>query len=502
MRENVIDRVFTRANDPADSNFSRLRGQQIVDKLLRCYPDYAPNIKRAHDRLKNDPGYGRAMHRAAESLYEGRIHAFVSYRIGVDTEAARAVADVLRELSSQKVTVTLADEFTARISGQDFKSEIESSIQSAHWFIFLMSDAREVSEWCMYEMGMFRASATSKRMERLICIHHPTATPPKIIGELQAVPSTLKDLQRFLGGVLRNVDPLPGWNPLNPQLKDEQIEAAAERIERAFRPPRKPVSFNCRVILEINNPGRLRRWEELASCQIEADRLAADLFGKVQPPSTWGELVSNVLDRAGSQRWVEELYAVIKEAVRGNVFRPISSTFESGHGGRVVRPVLHAMEHDGVSDEYKFHLYFLDDISSPRVQDVPERTLALLTAVRMHNRVRWEVLHRFSDVEWTNSSIDACAKAFSRIEREVQMLGSSDVSELGENYGEDVRLELVALMERWHALRDPRKGELTLALNRRDVADIARYISECADLNRRFFGLTLPVLGEINSAAP
>ena len=220
------------------------------------------------------------MHRAAESLYEGRIHAFVSYRIGVDTEAARAVADVLRELSSQRVTVTLADEFTARISGQDFKSEIESSIQSAHWFIFLMSDVREVSEWCMYEMGMFRASATSKRMERLICIHHPTATPPKIIGELQAVPSTLKDLQRFLGGVLRNVDPLPGWNPLNPQLKDEQIESAAERIERAFRPPRKPVSFNCRVILEINNPGRLRRWEELASCQIEADRLAADTLRK------------------------------------------------------------------------------------------------------------------------------------------------------------------------------------------------------------------------------
>ena len=55
MRENVIDRVFTRANDPADSNFSRLRGQQIVDKLLRCYPDYAPNIKRAHDRLENRP---------------------------------------------------------------------------------------------------------------------------------------------------------------------------------------------------------------------------------------------------------------------------------------------------------------------------------------------------------------------------------------------------------------------------------------------------------------
>jgi hypothetical protein len=500
MRENVIE--FTRATDPPDADFSRLRGQRVVDKLLRCYPDYAANIKRAHDRLKNDPAYAPAMHRAAESLHEGRIRAFLSYRVGVDAAAARAVADVLRELSAEKVTVTLADEFTARISGQDFKSEIESSIKSAHWFIFLMSDAREVSEWCMYEMGMFRASATSKRMERLICIHHPAATPPNIIGELQSVKSTLKDLQRFLGGVLRNVDPLPGWDPLNPDLGDERIASAAERIERAFRPPRKPVSFNCSVVLEINNPGRLRRWEDLAPCQIEAERLTADLFGKVQPPSTWGELVSNVLQRPRSQKWLEELYCVIREAAGGNVFRPISSTFESGHGGRVVRPVLHAMEHDGVGDEYKFHLYFLDDISSPRIQDVPERTLALLTAVRMHNRVRWEVLHRFSDVEWTDSNIDACAKAFSRIEREVQTLGSSDLAELGENYGEEVRPELVALMERWHALRDSRRGELTQALNQRNVAHIARYISECSDLNRRFFVLTLPVLEEVNSAAP
>jgi hypothetical protein len=222
----------------------------------------------------------------------------------------------------------------------------------------------------------------------------------------------------------------------------------------------------------------------------------------VQPPATWGELVSNVLHHAGSQKWVEELYAVIRQAAAGNVFRPISSTFESGHGGRVLRPVLHAMEHDGVSDEYRFHLYFLDDISSPRIQDVPERTLALLTAVRMHNRVRWEVLHRFSDIEWTDTNIDACGKAFSRIEREVQTLGSSDIVELGENYGEDVKPELVALMERWHALRNSRRGELTLALNRRDVADITRYISECSDLNRRFFELTLPVLEEVNSAAP
>jgi hypothetical protein len=50
--------------------------------------------------------------------------------------------------------------------------------------------------------------------------------------------------------------------------------------------------------------------------------------------------------------------------------------------------------------------------------------------------------------------------------------------------------------------RDPRKGELTRALARHDAAGIARGITECSDINRGFFGLTLPLPGELNTAAP
>jgi hypothetical protein len=500
MAGNLIE--FTRATDPLDADFHRLRGEQVLDKLLRRYPDYAQNLQRAHQRLKDDPNYAPAMHRAAQALHEGHIRVFVSYRAGVDAEAARAIAEVFRDLSSGQATVTLADEFPARISGQDYKSEIESSIKTAHWFVFLVSEAREPSAWCMYETGMFRASASSRKMERLICIHHPAAALPQAIDEFQAVKATVGNLQPFLDGLFRRIDPLPGWDALNPMLSDDRVLAAADRIEKAFRPPRKPVSFNCRVTLEVRHPSGLATWADLASCAIETDRLTADLFGKIEPPATWGELVANVQGDPASNRWQEELHAVIVKASNGNVFRPISSTFECSHGGRVLRPVLHAMEHDGVGDEYRFHLYFLDDISSLQIRDVPEPTLALLTAVRMHNRVRWEVLHRYADVEWTRPNIEACAKAFSRIEREVRALGNPDIEQLCENYGEDARGDVKALLCRWQALRDPRNGELTLALARRDAAAIADGMNECGELNRRFFRLTLPVLEEVNSAAP
>ena len=499
MKRNLIE--FTRSTDAPDADFSRLRGEEVLDKLMRRYPDDAHKLLRAHERLKGDLNYATAMHRAAQSLHEGRIRAFISYRSATDADAARAIADVFRTLSAGKVTVSLADEFTAQISGQDYKSEIESSIKGAQWFIFLVSEAREPSAWCMYETGMFRASVTSKRMERLICIHHPTAALPDAIDEFQAVTATVPQLERFLGGLFRNIDPLPGWDALNAQLSNESIQYAATQIVSAFHPSRKPVSFNYRVILEVRGPTSLGTWVDLSSCAIETDRLTADLFGKVEPPSTWGELVCNVQGGSSTDKWLEELVAVIKKASGGNKFRPISSTFECSHGGRVMRPVLHAMEHDGAGDQYKFHLFFLEDISSAPVCDIPPRTLALLTAVRMHNRVRWEVLQRFSDVEWTRPNIEACAKAFSRIEREVRAFGRLDAELLCENFGEDVQRDVRAMIQRWQALRDPKAGELTSALAGYEVTGIATGLHECRDLNRRFFQLTFPVLEEVTNSA-
>jgi hypothetical protein len=66
MKANLVE--FTRVTDPLDSDFSRLRGQDVAGKLLRRYPDYASNLQRAHERLKSDPNYAPAMHRAAESV--------------------------------------------------------------------------------------------------------------------------------------------------------------------------------------------------------------------------------------------------------------------------------------------------------------------------------------------------------------------------------------------------------------------------------------------------
>ena len=495
---NVVE--FTRVTDPTDAQFSHLRGEEVLQKLLRRYPNDRDSLQRAHQRLKGDPSYGPAMHRAAQSLHEGRIRAFISYREGLDAEAARAVADVFRELSAGKVAVTLADEFTGRIPGQDFKSETESAIKTAHWFIFLVSEAREPSAWCMYETGMFRAGITSKRLERLICISHPTATLSSAIDEYQAVQASVPHLQRFLDGQFRKPEPLPGWDALNAQLTDATILSAATRIANAFRPPRKPISFNYRVTLDVQHPERLKAPSELSSCLIETDRVTAELFGKVVEPHTWGELIANVRRKNSAEKWLEELLAVIKKASEGNAFRPITTTFESSYGGRVLRPVLDSMEHDGISPQYRFHLFFLEEILSAPVHSVPIPTLALLTAVRMNERIRWEVIQRFMNVQLTHSNIEACAKAFSRIEREVQGFGRLDVELLCSNYAEGVQTEVREMIHRWTELRNPQAGSLGSAFKKYDAERIRDGLIECRQLNRRFFELTFPVLQEVTKA--
>ena len=495
MKRNIIE--FTRASDTPDADFSHLRGEAVLHKLLRRYPGDAASLERAHELLRDDPNYAPAMHRVAYSLHEGRIRAFISYRVGVDAEAARTVAEVFRALSGQKVAVTFADEFTARISGQDYKSEIEAATKASHWFLILVSESSEPSGWCMYETGMFRASATSRKMERLICLHHPNAALPAAIDGFQSVPGDVAHLLRFLDGLFRQPDPLPGWGALNPALDDATILEAATRIAHALRPPRKPVAFNFGATLELREPGRLAAAADLDGCPVQTDRLTANLFGKVEPPTTWGQLIANLRPADGRGDWRDELVAVLRKASAGNIFRPMTGTFESVQGGRMLRPVLHAMEHDGVGDEFRFQLIFLEEFSSTPAQGLAPRLRALLGAVRMHNRVRWEVLERFAGASWSAHEIEACAKAFSRIEREWQAQGGLDAAALCSHYAGAAADEISAVFEDWQDLRDSATGQLALALRGHDADAVRRGMVRCRELNRRFFELTFPVLEEI-----
>jgi hypothetical protein len=494
LKRNVIE--FTRASDTPDADFSQLRGGAVLDKLLRRYPAHADALRRAHELLFGEPGYAPAMHRVANSLNEGLIRMFISYRAGPDLEAARAVAEEFRRLSAGKIEVTFADDFTIRISGQDYKSEIEVATKAAHWFVILVSDSRELSGWCMYETGLFRASSTSRRLERLICLRHPGATPPSAIDGYHSVAGEVAQLQRLLDGLLREPNPLPGWDALNPTLDDATIEVAAARIAQALRPPRRPVQFNPIVTLVVNQPKALACPDQLNDCVVETDRLTAHLFGKSEPPTTWGALVSG-LHRQGP--WQQELVAVLRKAAAGDIFRQLSGNFESPQGGQVLRPMLQSMEHDSQGGEHRFQLCFLEDLGRSSDTGLAAPTQALLTAVRLHNRVRWEVVERYADTVWDADNCAAAAKALSRIDREARANGGIDAKALCAYFSSSAAAELGDVLDDWAELCEPGQGRLPTALRNADVTAVRAAMARCRELNREALQRLLPELALLSS---
>lgn len=493
MKRNIIE--FTRASDTSDAEFSHLRGEAVLGKLLRRHPDDASVLQGAHELLQDDPNYAAAMHRVAKTLHDGCVRVFISYRVGIDSAAARTVAEIFQSLSGGRVLVTYADDFTARICGQDYKSEIEEATKAAHWFLLLVSDSRELSSWCMYETGLFRAASTSRRLERLICLHHPEATLPSAIDGFQSVAGDVSNLQRFLDGLFRQANPLPGWPALNPSLHDRSILDAATRIAEALRPPRKPVAFNPALTLVVQNPPALSSADDLNGCSIDADQLTAQLFGKTEPPATWGDLVSRLRKRPEQSAWLGELVAVLRKAGSGNMFRPLVGTFESLNGAHVVRPVLQAMEHDARGEEYRFHIFFLEEfLSSPTQDDLSDNARTLLTLVRMHNRVRWEVIERFSGVDWSSHELAACTKALSRIEREAQVAGGIEVQALQKNFEPRESCEVAEYLEDWVDLCGAAGGQLHSALREGDIKAVEDGMTQCRLLNRRLLERALPAL--------
>lgn len=494
MTRNNIE--FTRVSDTPDAVFSHVRGAGMLDKLLRRYPADTDLLRRAHELLDQEPNYAPAMHRVANSLREGQIRTFISYRAGLDVAAACAVAEVFRELSNGKVAVTFADEFTNRISGQDYKSEIEAATKAAHWFVMLVSDSRELSGWCMYETGLFRASTTSRRMERLICLRHPGATPPSAIDGYQAVTGDVAQLQRFLDGLFRQPNPLPGWDALNPSLDDATLKLAATRIAQALRPPRRPVQFNPIVTLVVNQPTALVSPEQLYECVVETDHRTARLFGKVEPPTRWGALLDGL---PGPGQWQHELVAVLRKAALGDIFRQLSGNFETPQGGQVLRPVLQAMEHNGLGGEFRFQLCFLEVMGRSSDTGLAAGTQALLTAVRLHNRVRWEVVERFADAVWDSDDCASAAKALSRIDREARANGGVDALTLRSHFGGAAASELDDLLEDWVEVCDQTQGRLLKALRRADAAAGRVAMARCRELNRRILQRLLPALEAVSS---
>lgn len=147
----------------------------------------------------------------------------------------------------------------------------------------------------------------------------------------------------------------------------------------------------------------------------------------------------------------------------------------------------------------RLQLCFLEDLGRASDAGLAVATQALLTAVRLHNRVRWEVVERFADAAWDGDNCAAAAKAMSRIDREARGNGGIDAQALRGHFSSAAASEMEDLLEDWAELCEPNQGRLPTALRAADAAAVRAAMVRCRELNRQVLQHLLPALESLSS---
>jgi hypothetical protein len=435
-----------------------------------------------------------------DAILANRVKVFFSYKF-VDTKAATTVVDELLKYAGGKLEVTIAENFK-QLVGTDYAKAIRKAISEAHWFILLLPDPAVDWDWCLFETGMFRRGMLSDKVEKLICLHHPTIGnphPPQI-SEFQAVSADTISVKEFLQQVFINPNPVPGMDAINPDLKDQTITEIAEKIVSAISPPVKREYLGHSISIALAQPKTLENLDQLKQAKIlTCSDDTCKIFGMRTKPNTWAELTSTVSDTDTDTRWQCELRSVIFEAANGRTFTPIQATFQAYESTKVYRPVLRALDRTVDGTIKVFHIEFVEEVGDFGMGYIPLRVRALVTMLKMVYRFRWEVLEKYENKSLDVKDVTNLSDTLQRIETEAMSRGVLNPQLVCTNFDDNTAVKLMDLFTQWIDISNESKtGELDIALQEKDARKTQAIIPKLAELNRRIMELSATRLEEIS----
>jgi len=461
-----------------------------VDDLVKNNQHIKKRVERAAEILKDvEPDPVAALLEAARALLDRKITVFFSYK-HLDEETAKSVVSELRLYAAGKLEIIFAAEFDP---GEDWNAKIRESIKKAHWFILLLPDPSVDWDWCLFETGMFRAKMVSDKVNRLICLHHPGLTdlPPQI-DEFQAVTAEPKSVQIMLKRIFIDADPIPGMDPINPEIR-QRVSRFAKKITKAISPPipkLEPTYLQRGVRIRVKDPVNLTEPAELETAAIvEINPKTLDIFGMVSKVETWGKLTRRVTESGQDIRWLKELCNSIRNAADGFSPDPIEATFKGLYGGKMWRPVLEVLYKTSYGSIDSFVILFVEESGSGPRNHIAERIQALLTTLKMAYRFRWEIIERFKK-GMAEGEVEEFNDILEQMESEALSRGLMDPDALCQNFDAATAGEIKEMFTRWYEMRnDEKTGELDIAIQKKDVQSIQRILADMIPLNQRFLEL-------------
>lgn len=462
-----------------------------VSEFIQSNPDIKINMERAAEILKDEPNTIPAMLSVAQALIEQKINIFFSYKMRQDEMTAKLVVDQLLSSSAGKLNITYAGIFEKDPGGK-WNKKICEAIKKAHWFILLLPDPSVEWDWCLYETGMFSRGVLTDKLNRIICLHHPDQHLPPQIQEFQSVRAEQETLEGFLEMIFINNDPLPGMNPINPFLKNN-IPQIAANIKKAILPPHRKLEHKYlqrRIRIRVDKPEEIKQPDDLAEAKIdEIDDRTCNIFGIECKVNTWKELVARVIQTKSNNRWISEICNTIHQAALGFTIDPIQATFEGFPPGEIWRPMLSGMykkENDSIDS---FEILFVEEIGVGTTRHIPDPILALMTILKMTYRFRWEIIERFKG-GIKKEEVTEFENILEKMEQEAQSRGLIDPEELCKNFSDSEVKEIMKMFKRWNEVRNKAgKGELDCAIENQDTTKIKNILSEMSGINQKFIEL-------------
>ena len=279
--------------------------------------------------------------------------------------------------------------------GDNWHKAITEQLHNARFLVLVFTDPDEDWSWCLYETGFFDAlaRADTTQTRRIHCLHHPNTGPPKPIAHLQPIPATKEEVAKWLTYLFDATE-----QPKTPFRDKVQIPQLANDICGFFEGGGRPLYSAKSISIEVDGRS-LASPDDLPDDSIIRGSLGLmrELFGVHTGTLDWStakrRFESFPNSREVNLNALKEISRSLYSISENNRVVPLQSTIFVEQGPKRYRPVI-SRARELSPGQISCEILLIKEVGGP-LQNVDRRLGALLTALRMALRIRWEIVRPF-----------------------------------------------------------------------------------------------------------
>jgi hypothetical protein len=378
---------------------------------------------------------------------QGKYSVFFSHKVN-DSGVTKALKDLL-DSHTEYVEFHISEQIEKGIA---WRKAIADLLNRANFLVLVFTDPNEDWGWCLYESGFFAALSQSESRRRIWCLHNASTEPPKPIADLQTIPANKTDVEQWLKELFRETK----------QTKEvflKNIPELAEEICELFSTDQKPFYSQPSVNI-IADRTLLKSPDDLPdNTTIQGDqRLMGELFGIFSTKIGWKSLKERFRTFPNSAEvnlnTLKEISRAIYSICNHSTVHPAQGIFFVEQGPKRYRPVLSRAK-DITKDQIDCEIMLVEDVGG-QLQNMDKPLAALLTAVRIAMRIRWEIVRPFSSKVQMLARLDSqklrfdLQTCFNNIFLEAEFRGNYSSGDLLDAFEGADKEKLLDIIDKWN----------------------------------------------------